>query len=237
MGQDVPGLILAAQSISPSRCAAPLELRIDVDHRPEEIDAELETLYHRLNSPGSPSYDSATIDSGLPDLAFRCREADGEYYVYVEDVRRRRLAGYTVFNRLVELRRIGIEKFVRAPHSKYAPEYRRRGIATAIYECALDSGLCLVSGARQSTGAHALWHALAKRHALAFVDIRNKALRYLGCRVDASTLDDLHTRMILLGNGWDIDRMIAETLPAEERLPALISFGTQPAGGSSGISG
>lgn len=186
----------------------PLELRVDVEREPESLSAELDSLYRRLKSPADALHDARAVPSGAPGLVFRCREADGEYYVYVEDVIRRRLAGYTVFNRLVELNRRA-ERYVRAPHSKYAPAYRRRGIASAVYECALQTGLCLLSGARQSAGAHALWHALARRHELGYVAIREKSLRYLGQRVDEAALDDLHTRMILLGRGWSVERFAA----------------------------
>ncbi|NMG45860.1 N-acetyltransferase [Aromatoleum toluvorans] len=186
--------------------ARPLELRIDVQQSPEALDIELDTLYRRLNSPGDALHGLPATESGAPGLVFRCREADGEFYVFVEDVIERRLAGYTVFNRLVELNRRA-EKHVRAPHSKYAPAYQRRGIATAVYESALQSGLCLISGARQSAAAHALWHALAQRHELGYVDIGDKSLRYLGRRVNGAILDALHIRMVLLGRGWTVESL------------------------------
>src|SRR5690606_34100269 len=105
---------------------------------------------------------TSIISTQLPCLVFHHREADGEHYIYVEDVDRGCLAGYTVFNRLIEVNR-RLDRFVRAPHSKYAGGYQRRGIATAVYEWALGQGFCLISGARQSQGAHALWRSLAKR--------------------------------------------------------------------------
>ncbi|SFC43987.1 hypothetical protein SAMN05216344_11765 [Polaromonas sp. OV174] len=118
------------------------------------------------------------------------------------------LAGYTVFNRLVELERRA-DRYLRAPHSKYDPAYQRRGLATAVYRWGLDAGLCLMTGARQSPGAHALWHALARRYELGYVDLRSKTLRYLGPQVRPQVLDDLHTRMILLGQGWTMDGFCA----------------------------
>lgn len=114
------------------------------------------------------------------------------------------LAGYTVFNRLVEVNR-QLDRFVRAPHSKYATAYQRRGIATAVYEWALAQGFCLISGARQSPGANALWQSLANRHRLEYVDIRNKRIHCLGAQVDRQTEEGLQTRMLLLGDGWDVD--------------------------------
>nr|WP_279343793.1 N-acetyltransferase [Variovorax terrae] len=186
----------------------PLELRIDVGQRPEKpIEEELDGLYERLQTPGDRLYGlpSELLD-GEPEFALRQREADGEFYVYVEDLRRRRLAGYTVFNRLIELGRRA-DRHLRAPHSKYGLPYQRRGLASAVYRRALGTGLCLVTGARQSPGAHALWQSLARRHAWGYVELRDKRLSYLGQAVPAPVLDDLHTRMLLLGEGWTIGRL------------------------------
>lgn len=186
------------------------ELRIDVQLRPDDLDAELEKLYRRIHSPGDSLHGIATLPSPLPGLVFRHREADGEHYVYVEDVVHRRLAGYTVLNRLIELDRRA-DRHLRGPHSKYAKRYQRRGIATAVYEWALDAGMCLISGPRQSPGAHALWRALSRRHALGYVDLRGKVLRFLGDDVEQAVLDDFHTRMVLLGKGWTFEGLMAGT--------------------------
>jgi len=201
---------LARHATRPRGLSTCTELRIDVDLRPEDLATELDNLYRRLRTPGDPMSGSATVPTSLPGLVFRTREADGEYYVYVEDVVHGRLAGYTVFNRLIELNRRA-DRYLRAPHSRYAPEYQRRGIATAVYEWALGSGLCLISGARQSTGAHGLWRALERHHELVYVDVRDKALRCLGTEVEDALLDDLHTRMVLLGGDWTLDRLCAAT--------------------------
>jgi hypothetical protein len=187
-----------------------LELRIDVQHRPDELETELDTLYRRLYRPGNPLHGIATISVNFPEFAFRYREADGEHYVYVEDLARRRLAGYTVFNRLIEVGRRA-DPYLRAPHSKYAAPYQRRGISTAVYEWALGRGFCLISGARQSPGAHALWQSLARRHELGYLEVRDKKLRYLGQEVDEVVRGDLYTRMIMLGKDWSIERLASLT--------------------------
>jgi GNAT superfamily N-acetyltransferase len=188
----------------------PMALRIDVA-RPVQPDAdEFESLYDRLHTPGDRLFGLQAVPLGGPEFVVRQREADGELYVYVEDTRRRRLAGYTTFNRLVEVDR-RTDPHVRAPHSRYDAPYQRRGLATAVYQRALDAGLCLVSGARQSPGAHALWQRLARQHELAYVDLRDKRLRYLGPQVSARVLDALHTRMLLLGQGWTLQRLAAAT--------------------------
>lgn len=183
-----------------------VELRIDVLLPPDELENELDALFDRLNQPTDPLFDLPAIDIEMPGFRFRHRVADGEHYIYVEDTVRRRLAGYTIFNRLVELNRQS-DRYLRAPHSKYALAYQRRGIAAAIYRWWLDGNRCLISGARQSAGANALWRSLSNRYNLAFVDLRDKTLRYLGSQVNDETLGSLHTRMILMGCGWNLNAL------------------------------
>ncbi|WP_456281297.1 N-acetyltransferase [Cupriavidus sp. JZ107] len=193
-----------------ARLLRAIELRIDVEHAPDTLEAELQALYDRLYQPGDCLHDIAATPSALPGLVVRYREADGEYYFYVEDTVRRCLAGYTVFNRLVELDRRA-DRHLRAPHSKFAPPYQRRGLASAIYRSYLDAGHCLITGARQSPGAHALWHALAADYERGYVELRDKALRYLGSDVTEPVLDKLHTRMVLLGRGWTMAALAEAT--------------------------
>ena len=190
----------------PSWLRQRMDLRIDVQVRPDELHADLADLYRRLNTPGDTLHGIAQIGSPGPGLVFRYREADGEHYVYVQDLARRQLAGYTVFNRLVEVGRRA-DPHLRAPHSKYAPAYQRRGLATAVYEWGLGAGICLMSGARQSSGAHGLWRALSRRHELHHVLVANKTLRHLGKPPQTSVDDDLQTRMLLLGNGWTLPQL------------------------------
>ncbi|MBN8443430.1 MAG: hypothetical protein J0M28_17280 [Thauera sp.] len=181
--------------------ATRLELRIDVNRPEEDIETELDTLHRRLHTPADAMHACALLPTLQPGLAFHHREADGEHYIYVEDVACGRLAGYTVFNRLIEVDR-RTDRHVRSPHSKYAPAYQGRGIASAVYEWALGRGLCLVSGARQSDGAHALWHALARRHPLRWVALRTRRMQDLGDDIPAAARDALDTRMLLAGRGW-----------------------------------
>ncbi|ATE58596.1 hypothetical protein [Thauera sinica] len=190
------------------RRAPRMELRIDVQHPQEAIEAELDALHRRLHGADDALQRCTVLPFPFPDLLFRHREADGEHYVYVEDAARGRLAGYTVFNRLIEVDRL-TDRHMRSPHSRYASAYQGRGIATAVYEWGLDTGFCLLSGARQSTGAHALWQALGRRHPLGYVAIRDKRLHYLGTEVASPLREDLNTRLILRGKGWSLERMHA----------------------------
>ena len=180
-----------------------LELRIDVSLSPGEVERELDTLHDRIRQPGDKLHDMPVVPTALPGVRLRYREADGEYYVYVEDTRYGRIAGYTVFNRLIEVSR-RTDRVVRAPHTKLGPAYQRCGLATSIYGWALDGGLCPISGARQSAGANALWGTLARRHTRGYVDLRDKSMTYLGESVSETVQADLHTRMILLGQGWTL---------------------------------
>lgn len=192
---------LARLSGGPAR-GGPAELRIDVERPAEDLERELDDLQRRIGLRGDALHGLPLLGIALPGFVFRHREAGGEHYVYVEDAATGILAGYTVFNHVPEAGR-NAARHLRAPHSKYRAAYQRRGIATAVYRWWLDSGRCLLSGARQSSGAHALWRALAQRHALLYVDLRDKSLRCLGSEVDPCLREALFTRMILLGQGWD----------------------------------
>ncbi|MCP1175444.1 N-acetyltransferase [Ralstonia chuxiongensis] len=192
------------------RWLAPLGLRIDVEHGSDDIERELDTLYERMHTPGTPLHGMTFDDGTLPGFRLHTREADGEIYVYVEDVAARRFAGVTVFNRLIELDKRA-DRILRAPHSKYAAGYQRRGLASAVYRHALDGGMCLMSGARQSAGAHALWQSLAAQYASGYVEVCDKRLRYLGDAIDGDVRDALHTRRVLLGAGWTMAALAAAT--------------------------
>ncbi|CAB3705469.1 hypothetical protein AKG08_17200 [Achromobacter piechaudii] len=204
------------------------ELRIDVNHAPEEVQSELDAIRERMLRSSDRLHGLPEVPTDIPGIVLRYREADGEYYVYVVDVQRDRVAGYTVFNRLIEVGRKA-DPYVRAPHSKYAPAYQGMGLATAVYRWGLDAGLCVISGARQSTGAHRLWMGLARHYELGFVDLRQKQLRYLGRDVPPRVLEDLHTRMILLGRGWRLsDYMRATGMAASNDALSQQDLGKSP---------
>lgn len=100
---------------------------------------------------------------------------------------------------------------MRAPHSQFAEPYQGRGLASAIYRWGLDAGLCLVSGARQSPGAHALWRSLARDHVMGCVRLCDKTLTYLGPEAPPAVMNDLHTRLLMLGQGWTLERFAQAT--------------------------
>ncbi|WP_080409833.1 histone acetyltransferase [Burkholderia ubonensis] len=178
-------------------------MRIDVQHYQNSIDDELDTLHARLHQPGHRLHGLPAVALGASGLIVRHREADGEYFLYVEDPVTRQLAGYTVFNRLPEIPRRA-DRYLRAPHSKFRASYQRKGLATTLYRWGLDAGLCLISGARQSVGAARLWTMLAREYRHGFVDIEGRKLRYLGECVLDDVHGALHTRRLLLGTGWTV---------------------------------
>lgn len=200
----------------PQALANPVtELRIDVMQ--PLIDGELEAIYDGLYQPGSRLHGLQRRPLHDPQFCLHWREADGEWYAYVEDLPRRRLAGLAVFNRLVEVDK-RTDRHVRSPHSRFAPHYQRRGLASAVYRGVLDAGTCLLSGARQSPGAHGLWNHLARSYESHYVGIaETKRLRHLGREVpQACVLDRLATRRLLLGRNrplQDFARMVKMELP------------------------
>ncbi|KWK19073.1 histone acetyltransferase [Burkholderia stagnalis] len=194
-------------------------MRIDVQHCQHTIDDELDTLHARLHQPGHRLYGLPAVTLGASGLIVRHREADGEYFLYVEDPAARQLAGYTVFNRLPEIPRRA-DRYLRAPHSKFRIAYQRRGLASTLYRWGLDAGLCLISGARQSHGAARLWTMLAHDYLHGFVDVEGRALRYLGECVPDDVHGALHTRRLLLGSGWAVADFAAVAGMSDAPAPA-----------------
>jgi hypothetical protein len=170
-----------------------------------DIDAELATLHERMRRPGDSLHGLPAIATTRRDFVFRYREADGQFYVYVEDTARNRLAGSTVFHRILETER-RVERYLRSPHSRYASAYCRRGFGSAVYGWALRAGMCLMSGPRQSVGAYRLWMSLARSHELLFVQVRDRQVHCFGPHIEPARFQEFDTRMVLLGTGWSPDR-------------------------------
>ncbi|KRD49187.1 hypothetical protein ASE52_09985 [Acidovorax sp. Root275] len=175
------------------------ELRIDVDLSGRDIQREFDALYDRIRTNPRTRDAMRPLALPLPGLEFRLREADGEYFVYAIDPLRNRIVAYTVFNRLVEVDR-HTDRHLRAPHAKVVDGYRRMGIASAIYRWWLDSGRSLITGARQSAGAHGLWMALARDYELAAARIdTHKRVQQLPLPPPPGFFNALDTRLVLVG--------------------------------------
>lgn len=173
-----------------------MELRIDVESPPAQVEEELKRLQARFDQRLRAHCTLLALP--VPGLHFWHREADGEHYLYVECTRERRLVGHAVLNRLIEIAR-PLDPHVRSPHTRIDPAFQGRGIASALYRWALDQGFCLVSGARQSPGAHALWRSLGRQYHLAYVQLVDRELRLLGPHAPTTMRGHLHTRLMLFG--------------------------------------
>lgn len=180
------------------------ELRIDVDLSGRDIQREFDALHDRIRTNHRTRDAMQPLPLHLRGLVFRLREADGEYFVYAIDPQRNRIVAYTVFNRLVEVDR-HTDRHLRAPHAKVVDGYRRMGIASVIYRWWLDSGRSLMTGARQSAGAHGLWMALARDYELAAVRIdAHKRVQRLPLPPPPGFFTALDTRLVLVGRGCQL---------------------------------
>ena len=182
-------------------------MRVDVERDAHRLEGELDALYVRLLARVPAAALAGVPLAGFPHLRLLRRTAHGEHYVYVHDAQRRCLAGCTVFNRLAGLDR-ALDAHVRSPHSRLRPAYQRLGLATAIYRDMLERGICLVSGARQSPGAHRLWRALARDYPLSYVRLHGRRIADAGRSIERRVFDDLDTRLLLCGAGWSAARLV-----------------------------
>lgn len=191
-------------------------VRIDVDHIDERLDAELDALYPACLRDAAVDGTIFLPKLGNIPLPRYRRTANKETFIYIEDPERRWLAGTTSFNRVVGLDR-RLDQHVRLPHSRYREAYQRMGLAKRIYLEALDAGLCLLSSARQSPGALQLWRSLGQHYPLHHVQLQGKRLMDLGRSIERRQFEDLHTRMLLCGAGWSVERLLSLTSHAPAR--------------------
>lgn len=63
-----------------------MELRIGVERPSQPMEDTLGSIDDRIHRPGDRLHGIPTIELNDPDLVLCYREADGEFYVYVEDV-------------------------------------------------------------------------------------------------------------------------------------------------------
>ena len=187
-------------------------MRIDVDRSDDRLNDELDALYPQCLREAAVDGTIFLKKLGNKPLPRYRRTAGKETFIYIEDPEQRRIAGSTTFNRVVGLDR-KLDQYVRSPHSRYRTSYQRQGLAKSIYLEALDAGLCLLSGARQSPGALQLWRSLGKHYPLHHVQLQDKQLIDLGRSIEWKTFEDLHTRLLLCGAGWSAERLLALAAP------------------------
>ena len=202
-------------------------MRVDVHLSEESVESELATLYERPQLRGVLSSGVPGSPTCVPHVHAYTRHCDGEHFFYLVDVSMCRLAGYTVFSRMVELPKRA-DRHCRSPHSKVHPAYQRMGLATWAYRSMLASGMCLVSGARQSAAAHRLWMRLGHEHPLRLVDIAGREVRLREAAAFSDVPDDLPTRMILLGKGWSTENLCVRAGVASGPVGRLSPGRTEP---------
>lgn len=182
-------------------------MRIDVHWDPAVVEKELDALEARLRAKGRLDPALATLQELPLPLRLWRQEADGEFFVYIEDPSNGVFVGCVIFNRLIEVNR-RVDRMLRSPHARLRPHYQRRGLAAQIYRRELQAGYCLLSGARQSPGAHALWQSLARQNENGYVHVADKHLHGLPAQPDPEVMDQRQTRRLLCGRGWSIERLL-----------------------------
>lgn len=201
-------------------------MRIDVDRGGTRLEAELDALYpHCLKNAAA---DGTIFLPELHDspLSRYRRTADGETFLYIEDPEKRWLAGSISLNRVTGMDR-RLDRFIRSPHSRLREPYQCQGLATRLYLEALNAGLCLLSGARQSPGALQLWRSLSEYYPLHHVRLEGKLLVDLGRSIEWRTFEDLHTRLLLCGAGWSANQLLALARPSERKLSVRLRLKQQ----------
>lgn len=171
-------------------------MRLDVCITGAEIEADLAAVQLRMSTGRYPLESLPTMAIDFPGVEFRVRELGTEQRIFSLDAATGRLIGYSVFDILPEGGR-SFHGSVRSPHSRYAPQYQGRGIATAVYSWMLAQGRILVSGARQSAGAYALWRSLGRRIVLELVRVRRNEISPVAIGEDDPRFFELDVRLRL----------------------------------------
>ena len=171
-------------------------MRFDYCVNNEQIEQELASLQARMQRGRHALSNLPLMDMAFPDIEFRVRKIAREQRVYAIDTSSRLLVGYSVFDILPEGSR-RLHGTVRSVHSRYAAAYQGRGIATALYTKVLTDGFVLVSGARQSRAAYALWKSLGRRMRFDVVKITPETIEPLKISERDNRFHDLDVRLQL----------------------------------------
>lgn len=171
-------------------------MRFDVRVSNAEIERDLADMQARMARGPHALSSLPRLDLRFPGVEFRVRTIGHEQRVYSVDARDGRLVGYSVFDILPEGSR-RLHGSVRSVHSRYAQGYQGRGIATAIYSHVLAQGFVLVSGARQSRAAYALWKSLGRRTRFEIVRVSRELIEPLAISERDERFHDLDVRLRL----------------------------------------
>lgn len=171
-------------------------MRFDVHVSNDQIEQELAALQEKMSHGRYALSNLPKLDLRFADLEFRLRKISREQRVYVVDRANGNLVGYSVFDILPEGSR-RLHGTVRSVHSRYSAPYQGRGIATALYTKVLADGFVLVSGARQSRAAYALWKSLGRRARFDIVKISPENIEPLKISERDERFQDLDVRLQL----------------------------------------
>ncbi|HLU03372.1 MAG TPA: N-acetyltransferase [Advenella sp.] len=171
-------------------------MRFDVSISNEQIEQELADMQARMARGRHALGNLPLMQMQFPDMEFRVRKIAREQRVYAIDTRTGLLVGYSVFDILPEGSR-RLHSTVRSVHSRYAAPYQGRGIASALYTKVLSDGFVLVSGARQSRAAYALWKSLGRRMRFDVVKITPETIEPLKISERDNRFHDLDVRLQL----------------------------------------
>lgn len=164
--------------------------------KPTDIERELDELGRRMSQRGSPVHELERLAIAFPGIEFRCRRSGHGCRVFSIERETARLIGVSAFDVLAECGRRYFGS-VRSVHSRYAPGFQGRGIATAVYSWMLGQGYVLVSGARQSRAAYCLWRKLGRRHELDVVSVSARNVQPVAVSEGDVRFDDLDVRLRL----------------------------------------
>lgn len=126
----------------------------------------------------------------------------------------------------LELEPSGLGRKILTPHTLFRNVYRGQGYAYSLYDMALRNGVCLVSGGEQSPSANALWWKLTHRWPWFWMEYSDYAVEYIGQQLDRREQQFQHNRMVLLGQGWTLEKFKKEVKMKMPEMAGVIDAKT-----------
>lgn len=97
------------------------------------------------------------------------------------------------------------------PHSKLLPEHTGNGLMPRMYQKVLDQGYCFVTGTGHTAAANKLWQSLAKHNPWFMVkELPGHKFEYIGQDVPEKLAKSTKTRIVILGKGWTVEKLMRE---------------------------
>lgn len=130
------------------------------------------------------------------------------YFIFVRDLAKEakddseQVVGMVELDTMADIPDLPGFTFV-TPHVSLLPAYVGQGVGKSLYTWILQSGLCLISGDRQSQAANRLWKALSTRYEWAVYDVPETCL----LEPTPKSARDPHARLIVLGKGHTVEQL------------------------------